>query len=101
MYCGENLLVLVNNALNTTDVPQFCMQYYLGLHHEHNNIGWRNREKLLLYHVRLFAATELSLSLFVCRVINTKQQADNTSSDRHKMWNGQASKNKTKGGQDT
>ena len=25
MYCGENLLVLVNNALNTTDVPQFCM----------------------------------------------------------------------------
>ena len=50
-------------------------------------------------HVRLFAATELTLSLFVCRVINTKQQADNTGSDRHKMWNGQASKNKTKGGQ--
>ena len=38
-------------------------------------------------HVRLFAATELTLSLFVCRVINTKQQADNTGSDRHKMWN--------------
>ena len=50
-------------------------------------------------HVRLFAAPEPTLILFVCRVINTKQQADNTGSDRHKMWNGQASKNKTKGGQ--